>query len=229
MVELEERHLDDLQIDETSENGQRKSSPAGASKDSKNKVVEADPSDFQRVRLVSEKRPPAPSPAPKMARYSQIPIAPWKDPRASTLEERHLDDLQIDETSENGQRKSSPAGGSKDSKNKVVEADPSEFQRVILVSEKRPLAPSPAPKMARYSQISISPWKDPKASTLTFTKRYQPGSPSSKHTYRRLIVPPPAIFTHPGIIQLSDSSEDEEDEDEEDEGEFSKPLARLRQ
>jgi hypothetical protein len=147
------------------------------------------------------------------------------------LEERHLDDLQIDETSENGQRKSSPVGGSKDSKNKVVEADPSDFQRVRLVSERRPPAPSPAPKMAWYSQISISPWKDPKASTLTLTKPYQPGSPSPKHIYRRLIVPPPTIFTHPSIIQLSDSSEDEEDEDEEDEdeGEFSKPLARLRQ
>ena len=147
------------------------------------------------------------------------------------LEERHLDDLQIDETSENGQWKSFPAGSSKDSKNKVVEADPSDFQRVRLVSEKRPPAPSPAPKMARYSQVRIGPWKDPRASTLTLTKPYQPGSPSPKYIYRRLIVPPPAIFTHPSIIQLSDSSEDEEDEDEEDEdeGEFSKPLARLRQ
>ena len=80
--------------------------------------------------------------------------------------------------------------------------------------------------MARYSQVSVSPWEDPRTSTLKFNEPYQPGSPSPKQIYRRLIVPPPAIFTHPGIIQLSDSSEDEEDEDE---GEFSKPLACLRQ
>ena len=90
--------------------------------------------------------------------------------------------------------------------------------------------------MARYSQVSVSRWKDPKASTLTFIEPYQSGSLPPTPIYRRLIVPSPPIFTHPGIIQLSDSSEDEEDEDEEDEdeeeedeGEFSKPLACLRQ
>ena len=78
----------------------------------------------------------------------------------------------------------------------------------LSIEEAAVQEPAPA------SQPSFDPWAE--GSGLSQIKMQKPVDERPqipKLVYRRLVVPPPAIFTHPGIIQLEDSSEDEKEEE----------------
>ena len=63
------------------------------------------------------------------------------------------------------------------------------------------------------SQPSFGHWAGgSELSQIEIQKPVNERPQNPKPVYRRLVVPPSAIFTHPGIIQLEDSSEDEKEE-----------------